>query len=167
MDSKAVVCAYLFIFVRCLYDVLCDNVLLPSPSPVDSAPALFAVMVVVAHPVVSKLLICALPRLSAVFLSRPVPGPYDLSVLPSNGCDVNIGLLLPWPTMHLQKPTPHPVTLTPQKFDWLFRWRLPAVLRSYFLLAPLVAPFRAHILYHLMTALLCAVCDWLCCGGTV
>lgn len=76
----------------------------PVPSsrlaPVDSAPALPAVMVVVvAHPLMSKLLICALPRLSAVCclgcLSRLVPGPYDLSVFPSNGCDINIGLLLP------------------------------------------------------------------------
>lgn len=58
-------------------------------------------VVVVAHPIMSKLLICALPRLSAVccpgcLSCLPcVPGPYDLSVLPSNGCDINIGLLLP------------------------------------------------------------------------
>lgn len=43
----------------------------------------------------------------------------------------------------------------------------PAVLRSsflHFLLAWLVAPCLAHVLYHLVTALPCAVCGWLCCG---
>lgn len=110
-------------------------------------------------------LISALPWLSAVCclgcLSRPVSGPYDLSVFPSNGCDVNIGLLLPWPTMHLQT---HPLAPTPQNHDWLLRWRLPAVLRFHFLLAPLVAPYPAHVLYQLVTALPCAVYDWLCFG---
>lgn len=163
-----------FLVHICSVSVLCPVLQLPAPAstsrsaPVDSSPALPAVMVVVvAHPLMSKLLICALPRLSIccvlswMFVSRLVPRPYTLSVFPSNGCDVNIGLLLPWPTMPLQT---HPLTLTPQNHDWLLRWRLPAVLHSYFLLAPLVAPYLAHVLYQLVTALPCAVCDWLCCG---
>lgn len=161
-----------FLVHICSLSVLCPVLQLPAPvpssslAPVDSAPALPAVMVVtVAHPLMSKFLISALPWLSAVCClvcsSRLVPGPYDLSVFPSNGCDVNIGLLLPWPTMHLQT---HPLTLTPQNHDWLLRRRLPAVLRFHFLLAPLVAPYLAHVLYRLVTALPCAVYDWLCFG---
>lgn len=136
-------------------------------APVDSAPALLAVVVVVvavvAHPLMSKLLICALPRLSAVCcpgcLSRLVP--IRRVCLPSsNDCDINIGLHLPCPTMYHQPPLhliPSPLTIMTGCCGDDF----PAVLRSsflHFLLAWLVAPCLAHVLYHLVTALPCAVC---------
>lgn len=68
MNSLAVFCAsYSFSVV---YNVLCYSSLLQSHclAPVDSVPALLAVtvVVVVAHPLMSKLLICTLPWLSAV-----------------------------------------------------------------------------------------------------
>lgn len=81
-----------FLVHICSVSALCPVLQLPAPvpssrlAPVDSAPALPTVMlvVVVAHPVMSKLLISALLRLSAVFClgcsSLLVPGPYDLSV---------------------------------------------------------------------------------------
>lgn len=100
-------CSYLF--------SVCIMSWLPLPAPVDCAPALLAVMLVVvvaAHPLMSKLLICALPRLSAVCrlgcLSRLCSwSVWPVSVLPSNGC----GLLLPWTTMHFRTPFPSPSPL--------------------------------------------------------
>lgn len=101
MNEQLSSCLCLFVHISSVC-VLRLVLQLPTPAPfsrlvpIDSAPALLAVMViVVAHPLMSKLLICALPRLSAVCLSRLVPGLYDLSVLPSNGFDIRIGLLLP------------------------------------------------------------------------
>lgn len=81
-----------FLVHICSVSALRPVLQLPAPvpssrlAPVDSAPALPTVMlvVVVAHPVMSKLLISALLRLSAVCClgcsSLLVPGPYDLSV---------------------------------------------------------------------------------------
>lgn len=129
MNEQLSSCLCLLVHI-CSVSVLCPVLPLPAPvpfsrlAPVDSAPALLAVMVlvVVAHPLMSKLLICALPWLSAVCClgcsSRLVPGPFDLSVFPSDGCDINIGLLLPWTTMHFQTHPPHLLHPHPSK-SWL------------------------------------------------
>lgn len=53
---------------------------------------------------------------------------------------------------------PIALTLTPHNHDWLLRWRLPAVLRFHFLLAPIAAPYLAPC------ACPCAVYGWLCFG---
>lgn len=151
MNEQLSSCLWLLVhcsFVHCLHYVLWYNRFsFPAQSwaSPDSAPVLPTVMVFdVAHPLMSKFLISDLPRLSALCcfkcLSCPLPCQYGLSVFPSNGCDVNIGLLLPWPTMHLQNPS---LTFTPHNHDWLLRWRLPAVLRFHFLLAAIVAPYLA------------------------
>lgn len=82
---------------------------LPRPAPVECAPALLAVMlVVVTHPLMSKLLICALPRLSAVCrlgcLSRLVPGPFDLCLS---------SLPMAVACFCLEQPCTPPIPLTP------------------------------------------------------
>jgi len=91
-----------FIFVQCyMYDVLCSNSLLKFSclASVDSA----LMLVAVARPLMFKLLICTLPRLSAACCL----GCLSCSVRPV--CPLfHFGLLLPSPTMHLQTHPPFP-----------------------------------------------------------
>lgn len=83
-------------------------------------------------------------------------------VFPSDGCDVNIGLLLPWPTMH---PQTHPPHSHPSQ-SWLAVAMTtsccPAASTS--CLLRLWHPTLPHVLSQLATACPCAVYGWLCFG---
>lgn len=111
--------------VACLYCVLFYSFLLPFSSCwLCSCSVSCDGCVVAAHPLMSKLLICALPRLSAVCclgcLSCLVLFLVHMTCLSSfspNDCDIFIGLLLPWTTtMHLQT---HPPSFPHPLKSWL------------------------------------------------
>lgn len=173
MNEQLSSCLWLLVhcsFVHCLHYVLWYNRFsFPARSlaSLDSASALPTVMLfAVAHPLMSKFLIRALPRLSALCcfecLSCPLPCPCGLSVFPSDGCDVNIGLLLPWPTMHLQNPS---LSLSPLTImtgccddDFLLSCASTSCLLR------LWHPTLPHVPYQLATACPCAVYGWLCFG---
>lgn len=172
MNEQLSSCLWLLVhcsFVHCLHYVLWYNRFsFPAQSlaSLDSAPVLPTVMVfAVAHPLMSKFLTSALPQLSALCcfecLSCPLPCQYGLSVFPSNGCDVNIGLLLPWPTMHFQThPSLSPLTIMTGCCDDDFLLSCASASR----LLRLWHPTLPHVLYRLATACPCAVYGWLCFG---
>lgn len=169
MNEQLSSCLWLLVhcsFFHCLHYVQWYNRFsFPAQSlaSLDSAPALPTVMVfAVAHPLMSKFLISALPRLSAFCCFKCLSCPYGLSVFPPNGCDVNIGLLLPWPTMRLQNPSlslSHLTIMTGCCDDDFLLYCASASC-----LLRLWHPTLPHVLYQLATACPCAVYGWLCFG---
>lgn len=147
----------------CSVSALCPVLQLLAPAPsshlatIDSAAALLSVMVVVAHPHVQIANLCFASALCCVLSCFRMT---RLSSLPMAVISTLACFCLDQPCTSKPIPSPSPLKI----MTGLLRWRHPAVLRSYFLFAPLVATCLALVLYQLVTALPCAVCDWLC-GG--
>lgn len=151
-------------FVHCLHYVLwCNLFSFPAQSlaSVDSAADRDGVCCCSsAHVQISNQ--CSASALCCVVLNVcPVLYLVHMACLsaPSNGCDVNIGLLLPWPTMHLQtkqKKKTHPSHPHPSQ-----SWLAVAMTTSRCPALPLPACSDRGSLPCPMS---CAVYGWLCSG---